>query len=139
MTIHMKNLERLSLAEMEEFVQGNRKMVLSLEGQPAIYGFIEALLKAQQYGRLSRGQRGVVRRFLIKVSGFEPDLSMILCKRFSAANWLIVCPRRSVRALNVISVSSRRFLLSFPPLPALAGSDRQSSHPAASPAVAATR
>ena len=25
-------------------------------------------------------------------------LSRILCKRFSAANWLIVCPRRSVRA-----------------------------------------
>src|ERR1039458_3139105 len=48
MTIHMKNLERLSLAEMQEFVQGSRKLTLSLEGQAAIYGFIEALLKAQQ-------------------------------------------------------------------------------------------
>src|ERR1039457_5489614 len=63
MTIHMKNLERLSLAEMQEFVQGSRKLTLSLEGQAAIYGFIEALLKAQQYRRLSRGHRGVVRRF----------------------------------------------------------------------------
>src|ERR1019366_8084707 len=58
MTIHMKNLERLSLAEMQEFVQGSRKLTLSLEGQAAIYGFIEALLKAQQYRRLSRRQRG---------------------------------------------------------------------------------
>src|ERR1019366_4692967 len=56
MTIHMKNLERLSLAEMQEFVQGSRKLTLSLEGQAAIYGFIEALLKAQQYRRLSRAQ-----------------------------------------------------------------------------------
>src|ERR1017187_897365 len=71
MTIHMKNLERLSLAEMQEFVQGSRKLTLSLEGQAAIYGFIEALLKAQQYRRLSRGQRGVVRRFLTKVSGLS--------------------------------------------------------------------
>jgi len=71
MTIHMKNLERLSLTEMEEFVQGNRKVVLSLEGQAAIYGFIEALLKAQQYRRLTRGQRGVVRHFLMKVSGLS--------------------------------------------------------------------
>jgi len=71
MTIHMKNLERLSLAEMEEFVQGSRKLTLSLEGQTAIYGFIEALLKAQQYRRLSRGQRGVVRGFLTKVSGLS--------------------------------------------------------------------
>jgi transposase InsO family protein len=67
----MKNLERLSLAEMEEFVRGNRKVTLSLEGQAAIYGFIEGLLKAQQYRRLSRGQRGVVRRFLTKVSGLS--------------------------------------------------------------------
>src|ERR1035441_4530884 len=52
MPIHMKNLERLSLAEMQEFVQGSRKLTLSLEGQAAIYGFIEALLKAQQYRRL---------------------------------------------------------------------------------------
>jgi hypothetical protein len=44
MTIHMKNLERLSLAEMQEFVQGSRKLTLSLEGQAAIYGFIEALM-----------------------------------------------------------------------------------------------
>src|ERR1035437_6574067 len=71
MTIHMKNLERLSLAEMQEFVQGSRKLTLSLEGQAAIYGFIEALLKAQQYRRLSRGQRGVVRGFLTKVSGLS--------------------------------------------------------------------
>jgi len=71
MTIHMKNLERLSLADMEEFVRGSRKVTLSLEGQAAIYGFIEALLKAQQYRRLSRGQRGVVRRFLTKVSGLS--------------------------------------------------------------------
>src|ERR1035441_1399865 len=71
MPIHMKNLERLSLAEMQEFVQGSRKLTLSLEGQAAIYGFIEALLKAQQYRRLSRGQRGVVRRFLTKVSGLS--------------------------------------------------------------------
>jgi len=67
----MKNLERLSLAEMEEFIRGSRKITLSLEGQAAIYGFIEALLKAQQYRRLSRGQRGVVRRFLTKVSGLS--------------------------------------------------------------------
>src|ERR1700684_2620699 len=71
MKIHMKNLERLSLAEMEEFVRGNRKVTLSLEGQAAIYGFVEALLKVQQYRRLSRGQRGVVRRFLTKVSGLS--------------------------------------------------------------------
>ncbi len=64
MTISMQNLEKLTLAEMEEFVDGSRKLTLSVEGEGAIYGFIEALLRAQQYRRLSKGQRGVVRRFL---------------------------------------------------------------------------
>src|ERR1017187_6170797 len=71
MTIHMKNLERLSLAEMQELGQGSRKVTLSLEGQAAIYGSIKALMEAQKYRRLSRGQRGVVRRFLTKVSGLS--------------------------------------------------------------------
>jgi transposase InsO family protein len=71
MTISMQNLERLSLTEMEEFVQGSRTLNLSLEDQPAIYSFVEKLLKAQAYRRLSRGQRGMVRRFLVKVSGLS--------------------------------------------------------------------
>lgn len=71
MTISMKNLEKLTLAEMEEFVQGSRNLRLSVEGQPAIYNFAEQLLKAQQYRKLSRGQRGAVRRFLAKVSGLS--------------------------------------------------------------------
>jgi hypothetical protein len=41
MTISMQNLEKLTLAEMEEFVDGSRKLTLSVEGEGAIYGFIE--------------------------------------------------------------------------------------------------
>src|ERR1035438_2772652 len=66
-------------------------------------------------------------------------LSRILCKRFSTANWLIVCPRLSVRALNLISVSSCRFLGSFPSPQESAGFDRQPSDPAARLAAAAVR
>ena len=51
MMITMQNLERLSLAEMEEFVQGSRKVSLRSEDQEAIYGFIEATLKGQSYRR----------------------------------------------------------------------------------------
>src|SRR5580704_1270408 len=44
MMISMQNLGKLTLAEMEEFVDGSRKLTLSVEGEGAIYGFIEALL-----------------------------------------------------------------------------------------------
>jgi hypothetical protein len=67
----MENLDRLSVAEMEEFVENNRHVQCTAEGQEAGYGFIERVLKAQPYRRLSKGQKGVVRRFLAKLTGFS--------------------------------------------------------------------
>src|ERR1700722_9944643 len=83
MTISMQNLEKLTLAEMEEFVDGSRKLTLSVEGEGAIYGFIEGLLRAQQYRRLSKGQRGIVRRFLAKVSGLSRAQTTRLIARWT--------------------------------------------------------
>ena len=71
MTIRMNNLERLTLAEMEEFVANNRHVHCAAVGREAAYGFIERVLKAQQYRRLSKGQRGTVRGFLAKISGLS--------------------------------------------------------------------
>ena len=67
----MQNLERLSLTEMEEFVRGSRKVSLRSEDQEAIYGFLEAVLKGQAYRRLKKKPRGMVRRFLVKVTGLS--------------------------------------------------------------------
>jgi transposase InsO family protein len=71
MTISMKNFAGLTLEEMEGFVRGSQKLKLSVEGQEAIYSFVEELLKTQQYRRLKRSQRGIVRRFLAKVTGMS--------------------------------------------------------------------
>jgi hypothetical protein len=67
----MHNLEQLSLEEMKEFIEGSRAVALGVKGREAIYGFIERLLRQQQYRKLSKGQRGVVRRFLVKVTGLS--------------------------------------------------------------------
>jgi len=68
MTIRMDNLEQLTLAEMEEFLTTNRHVTWSaVEGESA-YGLIERVLKALQYRRLSKGQKGLVRGFLVKVT-----------------------------------------------------------------------
>ena len=67
----MKNLERLSLAEMEEFLRGSRKLELAAECQEAIYQFLEGLLASQQYRKLRKKERGIVRRFGAKISGLS--------------------------------------------------------------------
>jgi hypothetical protein len=71
MIISMKNLERLSLAEMEEFLRGSRKLELAAECQEVIYQFLEGLLASQQYRKLRKKERGIVRRFGAKISGLS--------------------------------------------------------------------
>jgi hypothetical protein len=71
MTIRMSNLERLTLAEMEEFVATSRQVAWSAVEPGSGYKLIEGVLKAQQYRRLSKGQRGVVRRFLAKITALS--------------------------------------------------------------------
>ena len=68
MTIRMRNLERLTLAEMKEFVTTNRQVGWSVPERASAYGLIERVLKAQQYRRLGRGHKGIVRNFLAKVT-----------------------------------------------------------------------
>jgi hypothetical protein len=68
MTIRMRNLERLTLAEMKEFVTTNRQVNWSVAERAGVYELIERVLKAQQYRRLRKGQKGIVRSFLSKVT-----------------------------------------------------------------------
>lgn len=71
MTIRMRNLERLTLDEMQEFVRANRQVVWAAEERESAYGLIERILRGQQYRRLKKGQKGIVRRFLGKVTGMS--------------------------------------------------------------------
>jgi hypothetical protein len=64
-------LVNVLLAEMQEFVRGNRALGFAALGREAVYNLFEGVLKKQQYRRLSKGQRGIVRRFLVKVTGLS--------------------------------------------------------------------
>jgi transposase InsO family protein len=70
MTITMQNIERLTLAEMEEFLEGSRTLGFSIAAHQ-VYGFIEQVLKGQDYRRLDRLWKGIVRLFLVKVTGLS--------------------------------------------------------------------
>ena len=61
MTIRMQELERMTLEEMREFVQSNRKLRFAAEDREALYGLVERVLKNQRYSKLKKSERGVVR------------------------------------------------------------------------------
>jgi hypothetical protein len=71
MTLRMDNLERLSLAEMEGFLKTHQHLRWSAPERESVYVLIEQVLKGQQYRRLSKGPKGIVRRFLAKVTGLS--------------------------------------------------------------------
>lgn len=71
MTIRMKNLEGLSLAKVKEFVTTNAHVGWSAVEAAAVYGLMERVMKAHHHGPLSKGQRGIVRSFVVKVTGLS--------------------------------------------------------------------
>src|SRR5215469_13778431 len=68
MQFRMKNLDQLSLSEMEQLLSGSRKVSFRIENTEEKYTLIAAVLKAQRYARLDKTGKGVVRRFLQAVT-----------------------------------------------------------------------
>jgi hypothetical protein len=64
----MTNLEQLSLSEMEDLLSGSGKVTWQAKDIAAKYAIIAAVLKAQNYRKLNKRERGVVRQFLAKVT-----------------------------------------------------------------------
>lgn len=71
MTIQMQNPEEMTLEQMQALVESSRAVRFSIEGREAVYGLLVRVLKKQHYAEQSREQRGIVRRFLVKVSGWS--------------------------------------------------------------------
>jgi hypothetical protein len=71
MNITVQNIERLTLDQIREFVEGSRTIGFSAPKGEAVYEFIERVLKTQQYRGLGRGPKGIVRRFLMKMTGLS--------------------------------------------------------------------
>jgi len=49
----------------------NRKLKIEPEASESRYKLVEAVLRAQSYGKLGKGARGIVGRFLTRVTGFS--------------------------------------------------------------------
>jgi hypothetical protein len=98
MTIRMENWERLNLAEMEAFVENNPKVRFTAKTQEVAHRMIEGVLKQQDYRRLSKGQKGIVRRYLVKLTGLSRAQMTRLIQRWN-----------SRKRLTIERVARRRF------------------------------
>ena len=65
----MEHAQRLTLAEMREFVASSGSLSFTGAERKEIHGLVERTLQAHEYLRLSKKNKGVVRRYLTKISG----------------------------------------------------------------------
>ena len=67
----MQHAERLTLAEMREFVAASNNLSFAGTGRKQIYGLVEGVLRAQKYLGLTKKDKGIARRYLVKISGLS--------------------------------------------------------------------
>jgi uncharacterized protein YggL (DUF469 family) len=67
----MQNAESLSRAQMREFLESSRAIEFAGSGRDEKYGWVERVLGAQQYRKLGKRERGLVRAYLEKVTGLS--------------------------------------------------------------------
>ena len=67
----MQHAERLTLAERREFLSASNNLSFAGTGRKQIYGLVEGVLCAQKYLGLAKKDKGIVRRYLVKISGLS--------------------------------------------------------------------
>ncbi len=71
MQVTMQHAECLTLAEMREFLVASNTLSFAGTGRKQIYGLVEGVLRAQKYLGLSKKDKGIVRRYLVKITGLS--------------------------------------------------------------------
>ena len=65
----MQNAQHLTLEQMRRFVAASSSLTFGGARREDIYALVERTLQAHEYLRLSKKDKGIVRRYLAKISG----------------------------------------------------------------------
>jgi hypothetical protein len=65
----MQENENPSLEQMRAFVESNQEVHFHAEGRADIYAWVERMLRRHDYPKLSRADKGLVHRYVMKMTG----------------------------------------------------------------------
>src|ERR1035438_6294367 len=69
--IRMVRAEELSLEAIGRFVAASEEVQFEAEDRRQLYGWVEQVLVGQQYAQLAKAARGLVRRYIEKMTGLS--------------------------------------------------------------------
>jgi hypothetical protein len=78
----MQNAESLSREQIQEFLRSSEPIQFAGGGREERYGWVEAVMAAQNYGELGKGERGLVRAYVRKMTGWSEAQTTRLIRAF---------------------------------------------------------
>ena len=69
--IRMDDAEKLSLEAIGRFVEASEEIRFEAEDRQQVYGWVEQVLVGQEYEQLGKAARGLVRRYIEKMTGLS--------------------------------------------------------------------
>ena len=67
----MREIEQASREQMRFFLDGSQEVRFEGENREEIYGWVDRIVRGQDYGRLKRADQGLVRRYISKLTGLS--------------------------------------------------------------------
>ena len=67
----MQPSERLSLEQIQAFLKGSGEVGFKGQNRDEVYGWVNQTLRVQRYEELKRSGRGIVRRYVEKMTGLS--------------------------------------------------------------------
>jgi transposase InsO family protein len=71
LTISVHTSERLSLEQIQAFLNGSQEVGFKGRDRGEVYGWVNQMLRQQRFDELKRSERGLVRRYVEKMTGLS--------------------------------------------------------------------
>ena len=72
MQMSMQNGEKLTPQQINEFLKGSEEINFAGASKAEVYSWVQEVLVAQEFASKSKGDRGVIRAYIEKVTGLVP-------------------------------------------------------------------
>jgi transposase InsO family protein len=82
LTINVQEAEKLSLEQIQAFLTSSEGMHFAGEKPQQVYSWMERVLGHQQYDQQGRGARGLLRRYIVKITGLSRAQVTRLIRRY---------------------------------------------------------
>jgi transposase InsO family protein len=81
----MDDAEKLSMEAIGRFVAASEELRFEAQDRQQLYGWVEQVLVGQQYAQLGKAARGLLRRYIAKVTGLSRAQVTRLIARYTAS------------------------------------------------------